>query len=273
MDLTCLKGWLMTQSSEDKTMIPFFIKSRSKEVRKVFDEKCGWRDELYNDGEYINGRYNLCIGNHYLEAEIYDKDSSNQLFCKYYYAVLFFPWTLRNDLDLSVNLTLNAKSNDIREATTSFDFIYGETENDVIGITILMHSKMWENMSSDENGLHITNEFPMKDRSRIFVSISGRKFKSIDNSDGHVSKIIPMYTFDRDQSLKIIKIDDINSVLKDANVMSTFLIYNGDESINEYGMVDRSGFPGMMGASIDDFTQTHNLQFVESGDVMTSITI
>ena len=56
---TCKKGWIMTQCPEDKSMVPFFVKTRSTEIVDYREERAGWTNKLINDGKSLEGKYVL----------------------------------------------------------------------------------------------------------------------------------------------------------------------------------------------------------------------
>ena len=199
---TCKKGWIMTQCPEDKSMVPFFVKTRSTEIVDYREERAGWTNKLINDGKSLEGKYVLEMGNHYMESF---SDNGPNVYSKtldVYNAVVFFPYNMKLNKNLSININLNATHPALKKISfPSFEFIFDDDEENISGIVISF--KLSENVTIDKSNNPF--KYNSKDlQNRILINLEG-------DIAGHLTRIFDTrcQTYNSEYDYHILKLSSM----------------------------------------------------------------
>ena len=210
---TCKKGWIMTQCPEDKSMVPFFVKTRSTEIVDYREERAGWTNKLVNDGKSLEGKYVLEMGEHYMES------FSNVIPWLYsktldvYNAVVFFPYNMKLNKNLSININLNATHPALKKVSfPSFEFIFDDDRENISGIVISFKLSEYVTISDTLNNPFKNNNKVV--RNRIFINLEG-------DIAGHLTRIFDTryQPYDSEYDCHLLKLSSMckNEIFSECN--------------------------------------------------------
>ena len=125
---TVQKGWILSQSPDDGSMVPFFVNVRAKEIHMQQKNLGGWTTTRYKETiEATKREFATAFGLTYTKGHRYIK-------------YVFFPFVMRNTNELNVNIVMNSVPNTSWEyANMSYSFIYNDSSREeVCGIRIIV---------------------------------------------------------------------------------------------------------------------------------------